>query len=146
MFAFFILEILELFVCEVCKFLKLFTCLTSAYLKSKRCFNVKSSTNYFHMKTKILSDWRICISIPLRFFRVLTHIVFNIRYFRLRIFQPCYGTQRNYILAETGTQAILWKFFLWDIVSRVCKFIKKWNEFSKGLTLSWLSFWNVSQP
>ena len=30
--------------------------------KSKRCFNVKSSTYYFHMKTKILADFQICIS------------------------------------------------------------------------------------
>ena len=33
--------------------------------KSKRCFNVKSSTLYFHMKTKILADFQICISVPL---------------------------------------------------------------------------------
>ena len=33
--------------------------------KSKRCFNVKSSTYYFHMKTKILADFQICISVPL---------------------------------------------------------------------------------
>ena len=33
--------------------------------KSKRCFNVKSSTYHFHMKTKILADFQICISIPL---------------------------------------------------------------------------------
>ena len=35
--------------------------------KSKRCFNVKSSTYYFHMKKKILADFQICISVPLRF-------------------------------------------------------------------------------
>ena len=34
--------------------------------KSKRYFNVKSSTYYFHMKTKILTDFQICISVPLR--------------------------------------------------------------------------------
>ena len=45
---------------------KLFTYLMSAYLKSKRCFNVKSSTCYFHKKTKILVDFQICISLPLR--------------------------------------------------------------------------------
>ena len=33
--------------------------------KSKMCFNVKSSTYYFHMKTKILADFKICISVPL---------------------------------------------------------------------------------
>ena len=34
---------------------KLFTYLMCAYLKSKRCFNVKSSTYYFHMKTTSLA-------------------------------------------------------------------------------------------
>ena len=34
--------------------------------KSKRCFNVKFPTCYFHMKTKILADFQICISVPLR--------------------------------------------------------------------------------
>ena len=32
-----------------------------------RCFNVKFSTYYFHMKTKILADFQICISVPLKF-------------------------------------------------------------------------------
>ena len=27
---------------------------------------MKSSTYYFHMKTKILADFQICISVPLR--------------------------------------------------------------------------------
>ena len=45
---------------------KLFTYLTCAYLrKSKRCFNVKSSTYYFHVKTKISADFQTCISVPL---------------------------------------------------------------------------------
>ena len=34
--------------------------------KSKRCFIVKSSTYYFHMKTKILADFQICISVPFK--------------------------------------------------------------------------------
>ena len=33
--------------------------------KSKRCFNVESSTYYFYMKMKILGDSQICISVPL---------------------------------------------------------------------------------
>ena len=32
--------------------------------RSKRCFNVKSSTYYFHMKEKILADFEICIIVP----------------------------------------------------------------------------------
>ena len=34
--------------------------------KVKGVFNVKSSTHCFHMKTKILVDFQICISVPLR--------------------------------------------------------------------------------
>ena len=34
--------------------------------KSKGYFNVKSWTYYFHMKTKILLDFQICISVPLK--------------------------------------------------------------------------------
>ena len=32
--------------------------------QSKRCFNVKSSTYYFPMKTKILADFQIFVSVP----------------------------------------------------------------------------------
>ena len=35
-------------------------------LKNKTCFNMKSSTYYFHMETEILADFQICISVPLR--------------------------------------------------------------------------------
>ena len=45
---------------------KLFTYLTCAYLKIKSCFNVKFSTFYVHVKTNILPDFQICISVPLR--------------------------------------------------------------------------------
>ena len=34
--------------------------------KVKGDFNVKSSTYYFHMKTKILADFQTCISVPLK--------------------------------------------------------------------------------
>ena len=44
---------------------KLFTYLSADISKSERCFNVKSSTYYFHMKTKILADFQICITVPL---------------------------------------------------------------------------------
>ena len=37
------------------------------FIQSKRCFNVKSSTYYFHMKTKILADFQICISVSQNF-------------------------------------------------------------------------------
>ena len=35
--------------------------------KSKRCFNVKSSTYYFHIKTKILADFQICNTVILMY-------------------------------------------------------------------------------
>ena len=33
--------------------------------KCKRCFSVKSLTYYFHVKTKLLAEFQICISVPL---------------------------------------------------------------------------------
>ena len=33
--------------------------------KSKSCVNMKSSTNYFHIKTKKLADFQICFSVTL---------------------------------------------------------------------------------
>ena len=44
---------------------KLFTCLSAHISKSKRCVNVKSSKYFFHMKTKTLADFKICISLLL---------------------------------------------------------------------------------
>ena len=41
--------------------------ITYLYMSSKIfLFNVKSLTYYFYMKTKILTDFQICISVPLR--------------------------------------------------------------------------------
>ena len=46
---------------------KLFIYLKNAHIsKSKRCFNVKFSTYYFHIKTNTMVDFQICISVPLR--------------------------------------------------------------------------------
>ena len=46
---------------------KLLTYLTRAHIsKRKRGFYLKSSTYYFHMNTKILADFQICISVPLK--------------------------------------------------------------------------------
>ena len=79
-FTFLILKFFELFYREVCNFFKkqtnfwymplfLNVCkqiISRAHIsKSKRYFNVKSSTYYFHMKTKILAYFQICISVPL---------------------------------------------------------------------------------
>ena len=43
---------------------KLFTYLTHVS-KSKRCFNVEFSAYHFFMKTEILADFQIRISVPL---------------------------------------------------------------------------------
>ena len=34
----------------------------------KKCFIVKYSSYYFHVKTKMLADFQICISVPLKHF------------------------------------------------------------------------------
>ena len=39
------------------------------FSKSKMCLNAKFSIYYFHMKTKILADFQICISVPLSEYR-----------------------------------------------------------------------------
>ena len=44
---------------------KLFTYLVYTYFK-KGCFNMKSWTLYFQMKTKMLADFQICITKPLK--------------------------------------------------------------------------------
>ena len=55
---------------------KLFTYLTCP-VKSKRCCNVKSSTQYFHTKTKTLVDFQICISVPLSLGITKAHTYLN---------------------------------------------------------------------
>ena len=54
---------------------KLFTYL-SHISKNKSCFNVKCLTCYFHIKTKILADFQICISVPLKHcMKVVTNVL-----------------------------------------------------------------------
>ena len=81
-FAFLILRILELLTLKVCFFLKsrllfnIFYCfcmfinkhsyISGPYIsKSKRFYNAKLLSYYFYMKTKMLAEFRICISVPL---------------------------------------------------------------------------------
>ena len=66
-FAFFLklmllLNILHCFCMFFNKYFKHFGCV---YLKSEQCYNVKSSTYYFYMKTKILAGIHICVRVPL---------------------------------------------------------------------------------
>ena len=53
--------------------------------ESRRCFTVKPSTYYFHMKTKILADFQICISVTLKDCRICYFL--NFCYFYLSKFQ-----------------------------------------------------------
>ena len=75
-FIFLILRILKLFNLEVCKCLKkyanfyrilfcvYFSHISRAHIsKRERCFNAKSLTYYFHVKTKVLADFEICIKL-----------------------------------------------------------------------------------
>ena len=56
-------------------FVKNFSHMSRAHVsKSKICFNVKSSTYYFHTKTKILAGFQICIGVPLTIVK-LYHLV-----------------------------------------------------------------------
>ena len=58
--------ILSIFCCFRTFVNKLFIYLLCAYLKKQQVLNVKSLTYYFHMKTKILANFQISISFPLR--------------------------------------------------------------------------------
>ena len=49
---------------------KLFTYLT--------CFNLKSSTCYFHVKTKILADFQIYVNVPLTIFAKGSNLDFKL--------------------------------------------------------------------
>ena len=105
-FPFLILRIFELLTREVVNFLKsrlIFNILSLNVCKQtfqisqvKRCFNVKSSTYYFHLKTKILADVHICIS-------ALLYVEINLRLeislilksgtrINLELFHPCIST------------------------------------------------------
>ena len=35
--------------------------------ESKGCYNLIPSAHYFHLKTKMLADFQVCISVPLSF-------------------------------------------------------------------------------
>ena len=68
--VFWILRIFELFVRKVWKFLS----------ERIRCFSLKISTKCFHVKTKILADFLICISVPLKILICLKRHTFSIEH------------------------------------------------------------------
>ena len=60
--------------------------------KSKMYFNMKSSTYYFHMKTKISAEFQICISVHLKFIDrflklVSTHKIYISQVIRIQAFK-----------------------------------------------------------
>ena len=69
---------------------------------------VKSSTYYFRMKTKILADFRICISVPLNFWKCLT-FSFKLTVFLSRIFLSILKSH-NVFFRECAKILLSWKF------------------------------------
>ena len=60
--------------------------------KSKMYFNMKSSTYYFHMKTKISAEFQICISVHLKFIvrflkLVSTHKIYISQVIKIQAFK-----------------------------------------------------------
>ena len=90
---------------------KLFIYLTCANLKKENSFDVISPTYYFHMKTKILADFEICINVPLKQCRLgnnlPTHIRENTDFPRQR--------PRQLPSAKVKFEGCFPKFFLGDL-------------------------------
>ena len=136
-FRFPVPKILELFALEICKLLKssLIFCYSTVseclktnishispthISKSKRCFNVKPSSYYFHMKTKILTDFQICISVNFKFFK------------RSRIFE---SQLKSVLKAIVNLFSYEEAFFFSDKAFRICSFRWKKNLFKFFLNL-----------
>ena len=95
---------------------KLFTHIMCAYSKSKSCFNVKSSADHFHMTTKILTDFQICISVPLSS-PLWANGVFELPLLRLFItsYKKCEKVQNMFKFNNNDTRTMLLKSF-WCII------------------------------
>ena len=94
-FVFWILRIFELFVRKVCKF----------FSERIRCFSLKISAKCFHVKTKILVDLLICISVPLKILICLKRHTFSIEHL-----QKSY-LHRRFILTYIWITKLLKKLF-----------------------------------
>ena len=57
--------ILTYFIVSVCLWTNILHILGVHILESKRFYNVIPSVHYFHVKTKMVADFQICISVPL---------------------------------------------------------------------------------
>ena len=79
----------------------------------KRCFNVKSSSYYFHMKTKILADSQICISVTLssrRSIRVHEYLTGCILLLQVHVIRDGYRSSRPDVFLGKGVLKICSKF------------------------------------
>ena len=106
---------------------KIFTYLTCAYLKkNKRFFNVKSSTYCFHMRTKILANIQICISVPFK-----TFLLQMWTYFVLRAYDYffCSFKQLKTILS-----------FIWTGLSSDWGSLEMSEAVSRRCTVKWCSW------
>ena len=74
--------------------------------KSKRCFNVKSWTYYFHMKTKILVDFQMCIRQHL-LLKNWTHFLYR---------NLILISEKNYKKQAQTKRSGEWNFKLWKSV------------------------------
>ena len=127
-----LLTLIVLFL-NVCK--QTFRIISRAHIsKSKRCFNVKSSTYYFYIKTRISADFQIWISVPLKF---LCRIILPISWIYLQMIflvfvyycQVCksywYVKTHSFLYNSTKRRAgrllnrILWRNLFENICSRI---------------------------
>ena len=127
-----LLTLIVLFL-NVCK--QTFRIISRAHIsKSKRCFNVKSSTYYFYIKTRISADFQIWISVPLKF---LCRIILPISWIYLQMIflvfvyycQVCksywYVKTHSFLYNSTKRRAgrllnrILWRNLFESIYSRI---------------------------
>ena len=127
-----LLTLIVLFL-NVCK--QTFRIISRAHIsKSKRCFNVKSSTYYFYIKTRISADFQIWISVPLKF---LCRIILPISWIYLQMIflvfvyycQVCklywYVKTHSFLYNSTKRRAgrllnrILWRNLFENIYSRI---------------------------
>ena len=79
--------------------------------KNKTCFTAKSSAHYFHMKTKILPDFRICISVPL----ILSDFPSEgipLKHYKLLTKDPLWYKLINHWFSLINLSGKFWKVFL----------------------------------
>ena len=100
-------------------------------LNRKRCFNLKSSTNNFHMKMEILADFQICIRVPLMFLLFFIYI-FYYELFSYPNFSTLLMYPRIYWMKLAAQQEYSLKTFPPKCFLSNCKFNKKMKSIFKG--------------